>query len=427
MQSKRIVFAVLAALAVGSAVITPPEAMGGPCACPGDCNLDCLITDQELRFAIRTVFDAAALDSCLPADGDGDGRVVAAEVLRIASARLAPPQGCAIPPTPTRTSTPTLRPTSPATATPTAIPPTAASPTPTVPPTRVAARWLPLPPLAEGARQEVGVAAVGSVIYVIGGFLPAVTGTSRVEAYDVERGEWASVASLPIRAQHVAAVALDGFVYSMGGFLGDNFGPTYFVFRYDPSRDEWQPRASLPGPRGAGAAAVVGGRIHFVGGTGPFGTAAGHFAYDPVANEWEVLESLPVGRNHLAAAAVDGVLYVVGGRSPLSARLDRWDPGAGWTNLAPMPTARAGLAAAAVGGRLVVMGGEGNAADPQGIFPQVEIYDPASGAWTALDDMAVPRHGIGAATVGDLVYVPGGATVQGFAATDYFDALRLGE
>ena len=72
------------------------------------------------------------------------------------------------------------------------------------------------------------------------------------------------------------------------------------------------------------------------------------------------------------------------------------------------------------------MGGEVNSDNPPtGVFPQVELYDPAANRWTALDPMPVPRHGIGAVTVGDLIYVPGGALRAGFAATDHSDALRI--
>ena len=56
---------------------------------------------------------------------------------------------------------------------------------------------------------------------------------------------------------------------------------------------------------------------------------------------------------------------------------------------------------------------------------EVEMYDPVTDGWISLDPMAVPRHGIGAATVGDLIYVPGGATRAGYAATDHCDALLV--
>jgi N-acetylneuraminic acid mutarotase len=348
-----------------------------PCPCPGDCDFDCQLGDDELATAILALFDGAELKRCVSADVDADEMVSAADLVALAAARVDPPAGC----------------------------------------------WRRLPPLPGGPRQEVGVAALGSVIYVLGGFAPA--GTERVEAFDVGSGEWIATAPLPLALQHVGAAALGGFVYSIGGFVGNTFAPTDRVFRYDPGADRWDGMRPLPAARGGGAAAVLDGRIHFVGGSGRFGTAGDHYVYDPALDSWSELEPLPVARNHLAAATVDGVLYVVGGRSPLSARLERYQPGSGWTSLRAMPTARAGHAAAAVDGLLVVLGGEGNPARPDGVFPQVEVYDPTANEWTARSDMAVPRHGIGAVAVGPLLYVPGGAVEQGFGPVAYVDAVGI--
>jgi N-acetylneuraminic acid mutarotase len=91
-----------------------------------------------------------------------------------------------------------------------------------------------------------------------------------------------------------------------------------------------------------------------------------------------------------------------------------------------MPTPRGGIAAAAVGGCLYVFGGEGNQFHPRGIFDQVEVYDPSTDSWQALDPMAAPRHGIGAAVAGSRIYLPGGATVQGFGATAVHQAYDVG-
>ena len=88
-----------------------------------------------------------------------------------------------------------------------------------------------------------------------------------------------------------------------------------------------------------------------------------------------------------------------------------------WTELPPMPTPRSGIAGAVVTGSLVVFGGEGNDDDPDGVFGEVEAYDPVAGAWTQLPRMPTPRHGIGAAVIGDVVYIPGGGPVEGFGVT----------
>ena len=86
-----------------------------------------------------------------------------------------------------------------------------------------------------------------------------------------------------------------------------------------------------------------------------------------------------------------------------------------------MPTGRSGHAGAVVRGCLYLFGGEGNAASPSGVFPQNEVYDPRTNTWDSGAPMLNPRHGIGAAVVDDRVYIPGGATTQGFGASAIHD------
>ena len=71
---------------------------------------------------------------------------------------------------------------------------------------------------------------------------------------------------------------------------------------------------------------------------------------------------------------------------------------------------------------LYVFGGEGNPADPNGIFHEVEAYDPATDSWFELPPMQTGRHGIYAAVRGSVVYLPGGATVEGLGTTGIHDA-----
>jgi len=141
--------------------------------------------------------------------------------------------------------------------------------------------------------------------------------------------------------------------------------------------------------------------------------------FDPQANAWSTLQPLAVARDHLGAATVGGRVHAVTGRdgSALKAALEVLDATTGaWTRRADIPTARGGIAAAELSGRLVVLGGEGNGFDPAGIFHQTESYDPATDTWRADTPMHTGRHGIGAALVGNRLYVPGGASHEGFGA-----------
>jgi hypothetical protein len=50
------------------------------------------------------------------------------------------------------------------------------------------------------------------------------------------------------------------------------------------------------------------------------------------------------------------------------------------------------------------------------------MYEAAGNRWIGKDPMRTPRHGIGAAVVGQRIYVPGGGTQPGFATTTVNEA-----
>jgi N-acetylneuraminic acid mutarotase len=144
--------------------------------------------------------------------------------------------------------------------------------------------------------------------------------------------------------------------------------------------------------------------------------------YNPSTDTWEQLPELPAAREHCAAGAIGGVVYVVGGRidtitgvQPESYALDPITQT--WTEIAWLPMPRGGLAGAVLGGRLYAFGGEGNATVSSGVFPNIDVYDPATDTWGSAPPMLIPRHGYGAATLDNKIYLAGGATRQGAGAT----------
>jgi N-acetylneuraminic acid mutarotase len=270
--------------------------------------------------------------------------------------------------------------------------------------------WASLPPM-NVARQEVGVAEIGGRIYVAGGFAAGGATVATLEAFDTAAGTWTMLAPMPIALNHPAAAAVGGRLYVIGG--SPPSGVSSATLEYDPQRNSWATRAPMPTARSAPMAGVIGNRIYVAGGTG---SGRELEAYDPAADSWTRLAAMPTARNHVAGGAIAGRLFVVGGRPPNTlANLEAYDVAANaWTPLAAMPTGRSGHAAAVVRGCLYVFGGEGNPSRPDGVFPQNEVYNPRSNTWESLLAMPTPRHGIGAAAVGDRIYIPGGASVQGF-------------
>jgi len=292
--------------------------------------------------------------------------------------------------------------------------------------------WSTLPQLGV-ARQEVAGAWLGDRIVVVGGFAADRGPLASVEAWAPGAAAWTELPPLPLAVHHPAAAVVDGRLYVVGGYTaaGALHGATDAVQVFDPELGAWRFGAPLPTARGGLAAAALDGRILAVGGASEHGGAVGDVAaYDPSRGLWTVLAPLPTPRDHLAVAVVDGRLHAVGGRDGRTFTLDThevYDPvAAAWRAAAPLPTGRSGHAAAAVAGCVVVVGGEGNRGRPDGLFDEVERYDPDGDAWTTLPPMAAPRHGMAALADGARLYVVGGADVAGFGAVQRVDAVDLG-
>jgi hypothetical protein len=60
-------------------------------------------------------------------------------------------------------------------------------------------------------------------------------------------------------------------------------------------------------------------------------------------------------------------------------------------------------------GKIFIMGGEGY----ERVYGQNEAYDPATDRWESYAPMPTPRHGLGAALVGDAIHVAGGGPIMG--------------
>ncbi|MEJ7601756.1 MAG: kelch repeat-containing protein, partial [Kofleriaceae bacterium] len=200
------------------------------------------------------------------------------------------------------------------------------------------------------------------------------------------------------------------------------------VWSWNPADTAWIVRQPMPDgtERGASVAGAIDGKIYVAGGLRG-GAIADFGVYDPALDEWTALPALPAARDHACGAAAGGKLVVVGGRqaqiTSITDTVFEYTPGGAWVERAAMPTARGGTACGVVNDRLIVVGGEGNPDATTGVFPDVESFDPATNTWSALAPMVTPRHGMAAAAIDGKLYVPGGATRQGFGAVATHEVL----
>ena len=268
-------------------------------------------------------------------------------------------------------------------------------------------------------RTEVAAAAVKGRIYVVGGFQQGLSFiTPAVEEYDPKADTWRARAPLPGGLHHAGIGVVNDRIYVIGGFehsFLSIWSPLTSVYEYDPGADRWAARKPMPAPRGALAVAVLDGKLHAVGGYNREGNSAAHEVYDPATDTWSARAPMPTARDHHAAAAISGRLYAIGGRlnRQYSQNLpitEEYDPATDrWTRKADLPTARSGITAAVVGDRIYVFGGEA----PAGTFNENEAYHPASNAWMAQAPMPTARHGLGSAVVDGRIYVLSGGPTPG--------------
>jgi N-acetylneuraminic acid mutarotase len=149
-------------------------------------------------------------------------------------------------------------------------------------------------------------------LYVIGGVGPE---PATVLVYDPTQDRWSRLASpLPTLREHLAAVALDGRIYVIGGRWRGQ-GNLAAVEILDPASAQWSAAAAMPTPRGGLTASPLGGRIHVGGGEDLSSgeTFAAHEVYDPATARWTAAAPLPTPRHGLASGVIDGRWYVVGG------------------------------------------------------------------------------------------------------------------
>jgi N-acetylneuraminic acid mutarotase len=112
--------------------------------------------------------------------------------------------------------------------------------------------------------------------------------------------------------------------------------------------------------------------------------------------------------------AFGGKLYAIGGRiddfDHNTSYVDAYDPTTNrWTARTPMPSQRSGMAVVQFHDRILAIGGE----RAGGTFTNNEAYDPQLNAWSVLAPLPQGRHGTGAVVIGDTLYLPAGAPVNG--------------
>jgi N-acetylneuraminic acid mutarotase len=171
-------------------------------------------------------------------------------------------------------------------------------------------RWRRLPPPPEERAAAAAAATADGRVWIVGGRTrDGLAG--RALSLDLRTLRWRVVPG-PRPREHLAATALRGRVYAVGGRLAGYDTNLATVQAYDPGTDRWSSLPDLPDPRGGTGAAAIAGRIVSVGGESPGGTNRTVWALAP-GGRWVQLPDLPTPRHGLGVVGLRGRVWAVAG------------------------------------------------------------------------------------------------------------------
>jgi Kelch motif/Galactose oxidase, central domain len=277
-------------------------------------------------------------------------------------------------------------------------------------------QWSATGNMSRPRESHVAVRLTNGKVLVAGGFSGAVYGDPQTSAeiYDPESGTWSAAGSLSVArgASHSATLLADGRVLVTGGFEAE---------LYDPATDVWSPAGTMNSPRVLHTATLLpDGRVLVVGGTNLIPLRSAEL-YDPYTRSWTPTGDLSIPRVvHTANLLHNGkVLIAGGGRSDYPFdhgngvdNAELYDPATGqWSATGSLTAPRVAHTTTLLpDGRVLAAGGFNDGRDNT----SAEVYDPATGSWSVADSMISSRsfHTATLLTNGK-VLVAGGSSPSG--------------
>jgi len=319
------------------------------------------------------------------------------------------------------------------------VPTPTASPSPTSNVTSAAA-WTATGSMVTPREGHTATLLLDGSVLVVGGFAgSSAASLASAELYDPVTATWAATGSMTAtRIEHTATLLSDGRVLVAGGTPADFSALTFASAElYDPATGTWTATGDMTEPHlGHVATLLPDGRVLVAGGlelTGKhslsdrYARVASAELYDPVTGTWTATRDMAQARHgHSATLLPNGLVLVAGGydrhRLP-SAEL--YDPVSGtWTPTGDMTEPYGGHTATLLpDGTVLVAGGDVPRGGGAVGSAHAALYDPATGAWTAIGDMRTAPLGHTATLLPDgRVLVSGGKAYGGPEAPRFDDA-----
>ncbi len=202
------------------------------------------------------------------------------------------------------------------------------------------------------------------------------------------------------------------------------------------AQGRWLKLAPFPEPAEELVGAAAGGKMYVFCGLAPGWKPIGMvYEYDSATDKWTKKKPMPLLSHHVAFTEHGGKIYAFGGfvlpqsGPPAWVPIDNaweYDPATDtWKALAPVPTKRGSPLAVTVGNKIYVIGGAAAGPNQPAVHPArphhsvgtVEEYDPAANTWRARNSMPTPRNHATAGAVNGKIYVIGGRVGGAFISS----------
>ena len=243
------------------------------------------------------------------------------------------------------------------------------------------------------------------------------------EIYDPVTGTWSAAPNMSTaRSSHVALLLPNGKVLVSGG--ARNGGTEASAELYDPASGTWSPAASMSTRRVQHSAVLLAnGKVLVAGGYEVIpgccypGFWRSAELYNPATNTWSPTGDMAYVRmsGHNATLLPNGLVLVAGGQATLgggccspTASAELYNPATGtWSAASSMPAPRDVHATTLLAdGRVLVVGGSVAGS----VTTSAIVYDPVTGLWSTTGSLSTPRwmH-VATRLPDDRVLISGGA------------------
>ena len=237
-------------------------------------------------------------------------------------------------------------------------------------------------------------------VLIAGGFVGNGGGLSSAEVFDPLTNTFSSTENMTVsRAGHTAALLPSGKVLISGGYKGDYLNSAEI---YDPATNKFASAGRMVTPRSGHVATLLNnGKILLAGGVGTGWTfLADAELFDPQTNTFTATGGMATAReSHTATLLNDGKVLVTGGhkgrRSAITiyTSAEIYNPASGTFTAAGNLTVKRHKhdATRLADGRVLIVGGS-DERDGDGAYRNAEVFNPANGSFTAVKNNMNTAH-----------------------------------